>query len=98
MISTENDILQISPIDERIPRSNMLINRDWKFLKGSRPGAEAIDFDDSSWKSCESNGKLSLLLVAASFAKRQKQNKCPLMLDMINFPTNTWTYFKMEIS
>jgi len=25
-------------------------NRDWKFAKGGQKGAEAVDFDDSSWK------------------------------------------------
>ena len=26
------------------------MNKDWTFFKGSQSGAEAIDFDDSSWE------------------------------------------------
>jgi beta-galactosidase len=36
---------------ELAPRRVENFNRDWTFAKGSHPGAEAVQFDDSSWKS-----------------------------------------------
>src|SRR3954465_11605705 len=31
-------------------RSRINLNRDWKFYRGDVAGAEAVDFDDSSWE------------------------------------------------
>jgi len=35
---------------ESAPRREENFNRDWKFVKESQPGAEAVGFDDSGWQ------------------------------------------------
>jgi beta-galactosidase len=40
------------PLQNLVPAGRKVenFNRDWKFAKGSHPGAEALNFDDSAWE------------------------------------------------
>jgi len=42
--------IQLQPGESAAVRQVTNFNRDWKFAKGGQKGAEAVDFNDSSWK------------------------------------------------
>ena len=35
------------------PRATINFDSDWKFFRGDQSGAEAVSFDDSSWRTLE---------------------------------------------